>query len=68
VKDGKFTRWFKYKDQIVKQATDQARVARGDPVTWHIADKEAVPAFKDLVNRAGAGEKINVVHTPAVLK
>ena len=59
--------WFKSSgaDQLRQQAVRQSRAAKGVPIRWHVAEKEAAEAIRDLLNGAKLRE-IEVVHTPAL--
>jgi hypothetical protein len=63
VENGRFSDWFTGKQSLLDQAQRQVTAAGGTPVEWHVADKEAIPAFKELLKDTAA-ESIKIVHTP----
>jgi len=52
-------------DQLVDQAKRQLRAAPGVPIRWHIAEKKAADAIRNLLNGESV-KGIEVVHTPAL--
>jgi RHS repeat-associated protein len=61
---GRFYRWFDEGAQaLVGQARRQATAAGGKTIEWHVAEKEAADAIRNLLQDAGYGT-IRVVHTP----
>jgi hypothetical protein len=64
VKKGEFDEsWWRGGEGLRKQAQDQIRAAGGAPIEWHVAEREAVPAFKYLLEKDGYTQ-IKVVHMP----
>jgi len=62
--NGRFYRWFDEGAQaLVGQARRQATAAGGKTIEWHVAEKEAADAIRNLLQDAGYGT-IRVVHTP----
>jgi hypothetical protein len=59
--------WFKLSGakQLVDQANRQTKVAPGVPIRWHVAEKKAADAIRELLDGAGV-QGIDVVHTPAL--
>lgn len=49
--------------QLVEQARRQVEAAHGAPIRWHVAEKKAAEAIRELLEGAGFG-RIEVVHTP----
>jgi len=65
VTNGVFRDWFTGEKALLDQARQQIAAAHGAPITWHVAEQEAVDAIRALFARwhiAG----INVVHTSVV--
>jgi len=63
VENGKFADWFAGKEALLEQAQRQVIAAGGAPVEWHVAEKEALPALKELL-KGTAAEHMRIVHTP----
>lgn len=58
-------RWFELSgaESLIVQAQRQIRVANGVPIQWHVAEKKAADAIRNLL--AGRGLRaIEVIHTP----
>jgi len=64
VKDGKFRDWFRGQDSLIDQAQRQLNAANGHRIEWHIAEEDALPAFRRLF-RENNISGINLIHTPA---
>ena len=62
-RDGKFYRWFKGQDALVKQAARQVKAAGGKTIEWHVAEKDAADTMRKLLQDNGYGS-IRVIHTP----
>ncbi|MEN6309508.1 MAG: Tox-REase-5 domain-containing protein [Anaerohalosphaeraceae bacterium] len=63
VENGRFSEWFTGKQALLDQANRQITAARGTTIEWHIAEKEAIPAFEELLKGANT-EAIKVIYTP----
>ena len=64
MKEGQFSDWWaKGQKQLIKQAERQLQAAGGTPIEWHVAEKEVVPAFEQLLKEAGYPQ-IKVIHMP----
>jgi hypothetical protein len=50
---------------LVEQAGRQLKVAKGAPIRWHVAEKKAADAIRELLKGAKV-QGIEVVHTPAL--
>jgi hypothetical protein len=61
--DGKFKPFFTGAEKLVEQAERQLGVAGNSPITWHIAEEEAVQPIRRLLEQNGFGT-IRLVHTP----
>ena len=60
-------KWFEHSGaaQLVEQAKRQFIAARGVPIRWHVAEKKAAEAIRELLkNESVTG--VEVVHTPAL--
>jgi hypothetical protein len=51
--------------QLVDQAERQLKAAPGVPIRWHVAEKNAADAIRELLKGRGI-QGIEVVHTPAL--
>ncbi|WP_224370340.1 Tox-REase-5 domain-containing protein [Hyalangium versicolor] len=51
--------------QLIEQANRQLKAARGIPIRWHVAEKKAADAIRELLANAEV-TGIEVVHTPAL--
>jgi hypothetical protein len=55
--------WYEGFGEMVKQAERQIQAAKGTPIEWHFAEKEAADFVRELFQKAGF-EEIRVIHTP----
>ncbi|MGV9210898.1 polymorphic toxin-type HINT domain-containing protein [Micromonospora sp. RB23] len=62
-KDGRFVSWYDGADGLVGQAQRQLKAAGGTPITWLVAEADAVTAMRNLFADRGISG-INLVHTP----
>lgn len=63
VSNGQFRPWFSGADSLASQAQRQIGAAGGTPITWSVAEADAVTAINNLfVSRGISG--INVMHVP----
>lgn len=51
-------------DILIEQAKRQVNAAKGTPIQWHFAEKEAADTFKGMLQKIGMSDKIDVIHTP----
>jgi hypothetical protein len=51
--------------QLLDQADRQFKAAPDIPIRWHVAEKKAADAIRELLRKAGL-ERVEVVHTPAL--
>ncbi|MGQ5652493.1 polymorphic toxin-type HINT domain-containing protein [Streptomyces sp. EKR5.2] len=63
VKGGRFRSWYNGADSLADQAQRQLNAAGGTPITWHVAEADAVTAMRNLFADRGISG-INIVHTP----
>lgn len=63
VKDGRFQPWYNGADSLVSQAQRQLAAAGGTPITWSVAESNAVTAINNLFADRGISG-INVVLAP----
>ncbi|WP_436845726.1 polymorphic toxin-type HINT domain-containing protein [Streptomyces shenzhenensis] len=63
VKDGRFRPWYDGADGLADQAQRQLNAAGGTPITWHVAEANAVTAMRNLFADRGISG-IKIVHTP----
>jgi hypothetical protein len=63
VKDGEFQPWYNGADQLAAQAQRQLAAAGGTPITWSVAEPDAVTAINNLFSSRGI-YGINVVNVP----
>jgi hypothetical protein len=54
--------WYRGYEKMVEQAQRQVRAARGTPIEWHFAEKEAADFARELFKNKGLKE-IKVIHT-----
>lgn len=67
LQDGEFSSDFEAGDKLLKQAQNQVRVAKGQPIAWHFAEAPVADAMRTLLlTHEVVG--IAVYHTPAVFK
>jgi hypothetical protein len=66
IRDGEFRTWWRGADRLLRQATSQLDVANGTPITWHIAEQDALTAIEDLFAENGISG-IRLVFTPPVV-
>lgn len=52
------------KNKIIKQMVNQVVARAGKKIVWHVAGKDAVPVFQELVTQANAKGIIQIVLTP----
>ncbi len=59
--------WFKNSgaEQLRQQALRQLRAVKGVPIRWHVAEKKAADAIRELLDGAKI-RGVEVVHTPAL--
>lgn len=63
VENGRFRPWFSGSLDLVSQARRQLEAARGTPITWSVAEADAVTAINHLFTSRGI-TGIDVVHVP----
>jgi hypothetical protein len=61
--DGKFHSWFRGADGFVKQAKDQLEAAKGTPIQWRFAEKQAADTVREFLQSKDVFG-IEVVHVP----
>jgi hypothetical protein len=65
VSNGQFQPWFDGAGELVAQAQRQLAAAKGTPITWYVAEPDAVTAIQNLFQSQGI-QGITVVHTAPV--
>jgi filamentous hemagglutinin len=65
VRGGEFQDWFTGEKALINQAKNQAVVANGAPIQWHVADAEAVQALQKLFRDENV-TGIKIIYTPAL--
>ncbi len=63
VKGGRFQPWFDGAEKMVIEARNQLRAANGVPITWHVAEQDALDAIRNLFRDEGISG-INLTYTP----
>lgn len=63
VRNGQFEPWYDGADGLASQAQRQLAAAGGVPITWSVAEPEAVVAINNLFASRGISG-INVTHVP----
>ncbi len=67
VRNGEFRGFFQGQRALLEQARRQVAAANGAPITWHVAEADAVSAIRNLfANAKPPITGITVVHTPPV--